>query len=364
MFVLQRDSNATPTLRDSRSAARRTLARATSARRRWSLCVVIIITPPCAQRASPHLALWPTTCRSTMSGLPPSSVLPWDPRFTPITFSSTAPQSSSSSSSPPPSSSVPSSSPLPSPAGKRYLWKKENTKLLVELAQQKKVWSVTHNNVTNTWEDIAHCINRKHPSAVASGRACREKYQQLCRTATQQHRTHAQRSGDAESYDAVDQALLECIEATQEHELQSERTKEDVKRRAAAITQRQSELKEDTMQTLSGRKRPSSVSPTSMSSSSSSAVDGPEEDDAKYEKEEEADRGSGRKKRLNIRTLIAESIEANSVRFAAQEKQTAAIMASQEKSSDRLTDVVEKIMGSTNAILSQLIANNKPARRR
>jgi hypothetical protein len=184
------------------------------------------------------------------------------------------------------------------------------------------------------WDDIAEKISAREGGKGASGRSCREKYETLYRAATVKRRTHSSRSGDhEEKWETIDELLFECIEMTEAHEQEIERAKARDAKRIASVTQRQSELKEETMQSLAGRRR---TTDESVSTSSTSGTDA-----------EGKDRGK-KKKRADMRSLMVQSLEQNRVQFERQEAATQAF-----------TDTVDKRMAESNALFAQLIANMK-----
>lgn len=185
------------------------------------------------------------------------------------------------------------------------------------------------------WDDIAEKVSARETGKGASGRSCREKYEALCRAATVKRRTHSSRSGDhEEEWDTIDELLFECIEMTEAHEQETERAKVQDAKRIAAVTQRQGELKEETMQSLAGRRCTTDESDSTPSTSGSDA--------------EGKERGKKKKKRADMRSLMVQSLEQSRVQFERQEAATKAF-----------TDTVDKRMAESNALFAQLIANMK-----
>jgi len=187
------------------------------------------------------------------------------------------------------------------------------------------VWAASHGTVASRWNEIAKVISTKEiGNTVATGRACKDKYDQLYSAALAQKKSESKRSGSAEEYAEIDQLLLECIEETEQFIATTEKAKADQERRAKTITQRQNEMKEETMLSLGARRNlkrhaeitsnpvlPSSSSPhnNSLSSSSSEGAENKTEHvHVPITKQE-------KRVRSDTRTLIARSLAQNEHHF-------------------------------------------------
>ena len=165
--------------------------------------------------------------------------------------SSTSPLSLSSSSSPSSSSSAQPATSAPRP---RFIWAAEPHKFLVQLAHSKRVWAASHGTVGSTWDTIAHAVTARFGGrAKALGRGCREKFEALCREAKAKQESASQRSGDSESWDELDQLLFQCNDEQATYAATAKLAKESEEKEIAGRTERQGELKEDTMRSLSQR---------------------------------------------------------------------------------------------------------------
>jgi hypothetical protein len=164
-------------------------------------------------------------------------------------------------------------------AAARYKWKDDTQKLLFDLVLAEQVWSVSHGKTTAAWERIADAIVKaKGDRGVLTHRACRTKYSSECDKQKGRDRTASSRSGSTESWGAYEKLVYECNRLTTLWELSKKEEDDKEMKRANAVTQRQSELKEETMRTLRSRDE---VGSSSSESSSSTPSSGGEERPAK-----------------------------------------------------------------------------------
>lgn len=234
------------------------------------------------------------------------------------------------------------------------MWTAEAQKFLVELAQSKRVWTAPHGTVTTMWDSIAEHVTQRDGGRVpATGRGCREKFELLCKEAKAKQQSASERSGDSESWNPVDQMLFECNDEIAAYIAASQHAKEKEEKVAAERTQRQTELKEETMQTLSqrqSRKRRGSVSSSDSATVSASDI----ADDSEDREPEQRKR-----KRTDVRSLVKQSVELNRAHFAAQEaalQEQLAMQREQLAAANEYNKTIDKHMGESNSLFARMIA--------
>jgi hypothetical protein len=197
--------------------------------------------------------------------------------------------------------------------------------LLVQLAQSREIWTKPHGKVMTAWDEIAVLINTaegKNGNPLAVGRSCREKFNDLILNQQNKMKSATSRSGQAESWEGIDKMLYECSESERLFRLACTAAKQRDVERAAAVTQRQDELKQETMITFSKRGR-----------DSDSDLDSGE----KKHREE-------KKKRQTTQDLIKQGHELEAERFKKQ-----------QEAFQNYTQTVDKRMGEGNNLLAALI---------
>ena len=310
-------------------------------------CTMSIPTLPLTLHPNFH----PRPSPSSSSSSPPASRS--SPRFS-SSIASTLPAASSS---PPPSPS-PSSSPAVSspsssrpPPKHRFAWTADVQKFLVELAHGRRIWAASHGTVTTQWDGIADEVSRRAAGRVnTTGRGCREKFEALCREAKARQQSASQRSGDEESWTDVDKMLFDCNDEAASWAAAAQQAREQDEKEAAQRTERQTELKEETMQSLSQRRSRQTRSPVSAAalarvrSGSRAAVDLTDEKVSESADSSESGAPDGRKRRrTDVRSLLRESLDAQHTHFAAQ-----------RVSADRQVDAVERYVQHVESISTSL----------
>jgi hypothetical protein len=164
----------------------------------------------------------------------------------------------------------------------------------VQCAHNRQVWAAVHGTVTDKWLAIAALIN---DCAAAGGvktshRSCREKYDALCKAALLKRRTAESRSGDAESWEEIDELLYECTDATAEYNRTANETASRARTEEEGKTSRQEKLREDTMRKLGRREER-----------------GEGKEDKSETSEESGGSSAAKKQRVNVRGLVKQSME-------------------------------------------------------
>ena len=218
------------------------------------------------------------------------------------------------------------------------------------------------------WEAIADAVSiRAGGRVTATGRSCREKFEALCSQAKAKQQSASQRSGDSESWDESDQLLFDCNDEQAAYAATSKESKEREEKATAERTGRQSELKEDTMQSLSqrsgsGRRQPAaSGDDGAVRSEEAGTVDLTEErgSSAVEDSEGSATAPTPRKRqRTDMRTLLKDSMELHRSHFTKHEVATEEQLALQRQHLSAIADynkTIDKRMGESNSLFAQMI---------
>jgi len=251
------------------------------------------------------------------------------------------------------------------------VWTAEYHKFLVELAHSKRVWSASHGTVTLMWDSIADAVTARlravGGTVTATGRSCREKFEALCREAKVKQQSASQRSGDSESWDELEQLLFECNDEQAAHAASSREAKEKEEQTALYRTSRQSELKEDTMRTLSQRQRKGREKMRTSAASSSAtrpedavAVDLTEERNSEEPEDSETSSSEPRKRRrrMDMRAVLKDSMELQREHFTKQEAAVEEQLAMQRQhlaAVDEYNKTIDKHMSQSNSLFAQMI---------
>jgi hypothetical protein len=243
----------------------------------------------------------------------------------------------SSSSSPLPSSSASHSS---SSKKRRWRWDADDDLSLVNIVKAEEPWAAPYGQAGKVWATIAERF-ALGPRVRARGkapddRACKDRYAVLYAKRKRLDANPAARSGSSEDWGELEQALAECVDATESRKkrLEEGKQKEQAKERETEETQRR--LRDHTLKSL-GQRRSSSRSSASSPSSASSG-EGKSDGDAAAS---EAGHAKRIKPTLKLQQNFTDNHKEASKALSEQMAELVSVAKGQKAESARTNDLLE-----------------------